>query len=105
MPGRTRSTWRCSRRVERHVAWILRTGAHQAHLATQHIDQLRQFIELGSAEEGATARDPAVARGCDARTLLVGIGDHAAELVEAKRDAIPADARRPIEHRSPANRA
>src|SRR5439155_19049601 len=44
------------RRVERHIAGDLRTGAHQTHLAREDVEELRQLVQLGSPQPSAEAR-------------------------------------------------
>src|SRR5436190_1430541 len=38
----------------------LRPRAHQAHVAAEHIDELRKLVEAGAAQECAPARSPRV---------------------------------------------
>lgn len=84
--------------VEGDVAWILRPRTDQAHVADQDVDQLRQFVQFGPAQETPHAGDAWIASGGDARPLAVRADNHAAEFVEAEGPAILADAHGPIEH-------
>src|SRR5690606_15933709 len=61
-----------------------RMGArpHDAHIAAQHVEHLRQFIEAGRADEAADACDPVVVTaGGPAAQSIALLGVHAAELV------------------------
>src|SRR6059036_533860 len=89
--------------VRAHFLGNRRTRTDQAHVAFEHVPELRQLIEREPAQDSA---DP-----CDARVglylehwpahfvevtdfaeALVRVGDHRAEFVESKRAAVEADA-------------
>src|SRR5262249_326368 len=44
-------------RIEAHVFRHFRARAHQAHVTRDHVQELRQLIELVAAQEAARARD------------------------------------------------
>ena len=58
------------RRIQRDVARHLRPRADQAHVAAQHVDQLRQLVELGAAQERAGARDARIGADGERRPAL-----------------------------------
>jgi hypothetical protein len=68
----------------------LRPRADEAHVAAQHVQELRQLVELRAREEGADAREAVVlVRGeRDARGRVV----HLAELEHPQPPAVAADA-------------
>src|SRR6218665_213809 len=83
------------------------TGPHQAHLAPDHVEQLRQLVEAGDAQEAAdrgnarvpgqlARRLPFPARhgvaGQIVRERGFGVWNHGAELVAAERPASETDA-------------
>jgi hypothetical protein len=87
MPGRTRH---------------LGTRADETHRAAQHVDQLRELVELEVAQPGTDAGDAAVA-GHGERRSVAGLErshHHGAELEDAKDPAVPADAFLAEEHRA-----
>src|SRR3954468_2546431 len=58
-----------------------RSRPDHAHVAAQDVPELRQLVERELAQDAADARDPRVARvDREARTLLLGVDDHRAEL-------------------------
>ena len=84
MPGPDGEQPPLLRRVALDVVGMLRPRADQAHLALDHVEQLRQLVELGPAQEAADARDPRIVAGGHRRALLVGARAHRAQLVDAE---------------------
>src|SRR3954451_20600571 len=71
-----------------------------AHVAAEDVPELRQLVERELAQDAADARDPRVARvDREARTLLLGVDDHRAELQQLEVRAILADPRLAVENR------
>ena len=62
----------------------LRPWAYEAHLAAQHVDQLRQFVDAGRADEAPHPRDAIVTDAGPARTVLLGILHHRAEFQDVE---------------------
>src|SRR3954471_250609 len=89
----------------------LGTWADQAHVALEHVQQLRQLVERGAAQEGAEARAAVVAlnpAGGGVRRQVrhrerLGRGAHGAELAHLELTAVEAVARLAEEDR-PADR-
>ena len=78
----------------------LRTRTNQAHVADEHVPQLRQFVEPGASEEATDGRDaPVVGRSPHGAGVRFGVGAHRAELVNHERPCPGAqrvsDGRRP----------
>lgn len=69
----------------------LGTGSHQTHVAAQDVPELRQFVELIAAKEGAGPGDALVAADGDAGALAA-FDAHGAEFVEGKLAAVAAHA-------------
>ena len=87
-------------RIRRHVARHFGARADQAHAAAQHIDELRQLVELAAAQDGAGAGDARVGADRDgAAWQRLRIRTHGAELVDAKEPAVAADALLPKQRR------
>ena len=83
--------------VQGQVAHQQGAGAHQAHIAPEHVDQLGQLIEAGRAQEVAEPGLPLFV-GQQHALRIAGIG-HRAELDHPERLAVPS---RPLlgeEHR------
>ncbi len=77
------------RRIEGDVARHLGPRADQAHVAAQHVDELRQLVELGGGAGSAPARrDARVGADGDRRAGVRGAVAHGAELVDAERRAV-----------------
>ncbi len=74
-----------------HEFLHLRPGPDQGHVARDHIDQLRQFVQLVAAQEGPQWGDPIIVTGGDAGAAEVGIGMHGAEFVDAEDFPIQPD--------------
>src|SRR6185436_14975987 len=68
----------------------LRPRAHEAHLAFEDIEKLRQLVEAQRSENPANPGDARVAVPGD-RRVLVGIYDHRAKLVEPEGPPLPTD--------------
>ena len=77
-------------RKQAHVPRQLRARPDQAHVAPEHIEELRQLVQLGVAEERAQPGDPGVVPHRQ-RAALLGAGRHGAELVDRERLEMPAD--------------
>ena len=90
-----------------------RAGAHQAHLALQHVQKLRQFVQAELAQDCPQGRDAGVVDqlalffpDCGIGRILlqvafqhgVAIDDHGAELPAAKLAPPEADAAVPVKH-------
>jgi hypothetical protein len=90
-----------------------RPRADQAHLALQHVDQLRQLVERGSAQEAADPGHARVVAQLAGRLPLgpgagiaveqlsqpaVGVGHHGAKLQAAEEAAAAADPLMRVEH-------
>lgn len=72
-------------------------GSHQAHVAQEHVDELRQLVELVSAEEPAYPGYPGIVLGGGCPAQLIGIDHHGPELENAERPAVQADALAAVE--------
>ena len=83
-------------RIVLDVARHLGPRPDQAHAAAQHVDQLRQFVELGAAQQRAHAGDARIAghgelrAGRSRQSRHSGRVVHRAELEDAKRLPITA---------------
>ena len=73
---------------ERHG---VRTRPHNAHAPLQHIDELRQFIQRGLANERAKRRDAWIAFGGLLDHCAIVLSSHRAELVDDDLFAIQPD--------------
>jgi len=82
------------------IARHLRAGADKAHFAGQDVPQLRQFIELGFAQDAAQARDARVFTRGQRGAEPLGLEDHGTELPDAKGPAEPAHADLTVEDRA-----
>ena len=87
-----------------------RPRAHQAHLAADHVPELRQFVDAGAAQEATHAGDPRIVGDLEGGSAdlvallqlaqpLLGVGDHGAELEDLERSTVEADPRLPEEDR------
>ena len=85
-------------RVLGDVDRILRPWADERHLAAQHVDELRQLVELRPREHAADAREALVAD--DRQPRAGGVAPHLAELDHVELAAIATDPARAIEHRA-----
>ena len=76
-----------------HELRTLRPRADQAHVAAEHVPQLRQFIEMAGPQEAAEQGNARVAghRPAGAGQRLA-VMDHGAEFEDRERPAILADA-------------
>ena len=72
---------------------LLRARTDQAHVAAQHIPQLRDFIEPGVAQKTPQPRDARIGLAGKARRVHSLVA-HAAQLVQTKR--LPVQARAPL---------
>jgi len=68
---------------------IFRPWPDQAHLPAQHVEELRQLIELGPPQVLANPGDPRIALRRQARSHHVGPVDHRAKLVDPEERAVP----------------
>ncbi len=72
----------------------------EAHLAFEHVDQLRQLIQLLAAQKPADAGQPVVVQTGRRTAPGFGIDDHRAKFEDAERLAVPARANSAIKHGS-----
>src|SRR5215218_4213751 len=64
----------------------LGAGAHDVHLAPEHVDQLGQLVQAVLPQEPADRGDPRIALlGPHRATLMLGVDPHGAELVNRER--------------------
>src|SRR5439155_17194983 len=83
-----------------HVDWALRPRTHQAHLAEEHVPELRQLVERERAQDRPRARAPRVPGPGPALPLGLGVRAHGAELEHPEAPAVEADALLRVEHRA-----
>ena len=95
MPGLTREPAALALGVLRDLRRHRRPRADQRHLAAQHVDEVRQLVERGAAQERADARDARVA-GVDRepRADVLRAVDHRAQLEHVERAAVAGPTRR-----------
>ena len=74
---------------------------HEAHVAHQHVDQLRQFVDLRRPQDSTDFRDPRIGAEGDKAAAFGGVPHHRAELVDLKRTEAAADPLLTKEDRSP----
>ncbi len=88
-------------RVQRHVARHFGPRPDQAHVAGDHVDQLRQLVDAIVAQPAAGACDARIGQRGHGRPLCRCIDPHRAQLVDAKDLAVAAH---PLlaKHRGPA---
>ncbi len=79
-------------------ARLLGAWAHQAHVAHEHVPQLRQFVERQLAQRAAERRAARIVLHRPARARHLGVGAHAAELDHAEPAAVQAHALLRVEH-------
>src|SRR5215204_2939458 len=53
------------RRVKRHKSGILRPWTDETHFAAEHVDQLKEFIDLGTPQNGSNSCDTWIAPTSD----------------------------------------
>src|SRR6266542_4450952 len=81
------------------IGWQ-RSGADQAHIATQHVEQLRQLVEVPAPQPAAHARDARVVAQLEDRPVrlvqlpergqaVLRVHRHGAELVHGEHPAVP----------------
>jgi hypothetical protein len=75
------------------------TRADQRHVADQHIEQLRQFIEFGSAQKRASAGDARIPCKRQVRAAASWRRRHRTELVDLERSSCAANTSLPVENR------
>src|SRR3546814_18492153 len=64
-----------------HELRPLRSWADDAHVATQHVPELRQLIQPGLADEAPDPGDPVVVFSSPTgHAIALGVGPHATEL-------------------------
>ena len=78
----------------------LRPRADQAHVAPQHVEQLRQFVEVRRAQDRAEPRLARVVRRRHLRAVRLGIDPHRAELQHHERPAVQPAPLLPVEDRA-----
>ena len=91
MPGR-------QRRISANSPGYSAPWADERHLAAQHVDELRQLVELRPREHAADAREALVVDERQPRPG--GVAPHLAELDHVELAAIATDPARAIEHRA-----
>ena len=80
-----------------------RAGAHQRHIAPQHIEELGQFVDAGTADEAPHAGDAGIVLHLEHQAVHLvpghqvlfarfGVGVHAAQLVDIEVPAVQAHA-------------
>ena len=67
------------------------SGAHQGHIAPNHIEELRQLVETHRPKKFPHRSNPLIIRTGPAGPLRLGIQLHRAELVDVKSGAIKTD--------------
>src|SRR6478735_6669984 len=88
--------------VERHLAGDLRSGADQAHVAAEHVEELGQLVDRVAAHPRAGTGDARVVLhleeqralaqlGLQVRDELVGVHDHRPVLQAGELLAVPSD--------------
>src|ERR1051326_8974362 len=77
---------------------LLRARPHQAHMALQNVEKLRQFVEPVLADKSPDAGNAIVIVRRPAGTGFFGVLPHGAELVDLKRLAVQTDALLPEEY-------
>ena len=67
-----------------------RSRTHHAHIPFQDVPELGQFIQAALADEAADGRDAVVvvAGGEAGHTVLLGVGSHAAELIDGELSSV-----------------
>ena len=81
--------------VVRLTADRVRARADDRHLALEHVDQLRELVDAGAADEGTDAGDPViVARGRAAAVVIELFLAHRAELEHVEENSLPRPSRR-----------
>ena len=89
-----------------------RPRADDAHLSGEHVEQLRQLVEAGAAQDAAERRHARIVAHLEHRpvhlvqaiqrgALLLGAVSHGAELQHRERMAVEAAPALHVEHRSP----
>ena len=87
-------------RVHQDVLLELGTRAHQAHVAHEHVPQLRQLVDLGVAQEVPDPGDPLILAHRDAGAELGGVVHHGPELDDVERLQMPSHPPLAEEHRA-----
>ncbi|MNN76345.1 hypothetical protein D3C81_1927200 [compost metagenome] len=77
----------------------MRARAHHGHLAAQHVQELRQLVQAGAAQEGAHARHAGVA-GRGLGHAGVRVRHHRPELEDVERLAVHAEPSLPEQNRT-----
>ncbi len=96
-PGRTDRTCRCSALYAATYSGSSGRGPDDAHVAAEHVDDLRELVQLARPQEPPDRCDPVVSRPGDPRATA--LGPHRAELQHHDRSPVPPDALRPVDHR------
>ena len=88
--------------VALHLVGERRSGTDEAHVADEHVPELRQLVDRGAAQEPPDPRDAGVAAVDRVpRALALRADDHRAQLQHRERAAGDADALLAEEHRAP----
>ena len=74
-----------------HVFPHFGTRAHEAHVAGEHVDQLRQLVELERPQELADLGDPRIGAEGDQSAALGSVLDHGTEFEDAKGTEVATD--------------
>src|SRR5439155_21650223 len=78
-----------------------RARADHAHVAADHVPELRQLVDRQAAQRPAGAGDARIAMvDSGAGALALGPDDHRPELEQLELGAVPADPLLPVEHRA-----
>ena len=84
------------RGIGRDVRRVLGARADERHVAAQHVQELRDLVQLGAGEEPADTSEAGI---IDDRERRPGrVSPHLAELVHLELAAAMSDAARPVEH-------
>ena len=112
MPGVRCRRWRSKPSTCSSSSTTSGRGPDEAHLSAPHVDELRQLVQRGPAQEAPDAGHARIVLELEEavglvevpqRVLLrVGVGDHRAELEHLEPQAVPADAGLAEEHRAAA---
>jgi len=86
--------------VAPHDVGVLRTRAHEGHVATQHVHELRQLVDLEPAQRAAEREDARVVLRGDDAAGAAGVQVHGAQLVHRERVPVPADQARAVQNRA-----
>ena len=67
----------------------LGSRSYQAHVSTQHIDELREFIQPRRPQDSAQTRHPLILRRCPSSVARIGAGRcHGREFIDPKLSTV-----------------